>query len=151
MHCNIFINITHMCLVALPKGQRFKQSNISAANQVPANRVTRSKVTSPSFKPRTDELLPVCLICGKTQQKLNNVENADFETNMHKFTNWRDDHLLMKMSTGDFVCKEVKYHAVCCTEYQMSTEATYKGKQWKHSQKEIAIAKGETFETKHLW
>ena len=58
-----------------------------------------------------------------SKQKLVSVKTGDLEEKIKKYaTTLRDQALLSKLGSVDFVAKEIRCHGICRTKYQTAAE-----------------------------
>ena len=62
-------------------------------------------------------------------RRLVSVETLNFEENIKKYAEWlNDQNMLARITSINFVAKEVRYHAFCRKKYQSDAEATEEGR-----------------------
>ena len=64
--------------------------------------------------------MALCILCGeKNQEELHDYSTENAEPSLHTMASDMNDHdLLTKLSGGDFVAIEAKYHFPCITKYR---------------------------------
>ena len=103
--------------IALSKTQRQNNNDVCNQHDQPI-RITQSNLTSPETSSRTWIFPKVCLFCNKErktikgkEEKLTNIEIAIFEENIRKYSNWKDNNIMLaKINHIDIAVKEIKYH-----------------------------------------
>ena len=104
---------------------------------------TRSKSTLASGSSSTGIMPKIYIFCTKkdkkhndSKQKLVSVETGDFEEKIKKYaTALRDQALLPKLGSVNFVAKEIRCHGICRTKYQTAAEQVSKTSQNKEAAK----------------
>ena len=125
--------------VALPQKHRDKLKDVTQNSQVEneeeskkiSTLTTRSKVMSPKPSSSTGVFPSICLFCNKSrkkvhgvEQKLVQVETKIVEENIRKYAALKkDDNLIARITSIDFLTKEIKYHNCCRLKYQKEAEA----------------------------
>ena len=118
--------------------------------EVPSAKFTRSSLNKTSAE-ADSETMGECFICNQTDTKKNLHEamTLPMTTKLRKIAqNLLDDNLLAKLSVGDVVSQEYKYHAICLTRVynreraRLSSQNT-DSKEAKHKQEAYAYALAE--------
>ena len=95
------------------------------------SRLTRSSVTSPVANSTTGVFKSVCLFCGKVEiqvkyekKSLVSCASKEIEANITTYARMKNDQeMLLTVRDITMSSKEVKYHAICRTRYQVEAEA----------------------------
>ena len=120
--------------VALSQSQRSRIESAAKEKEPEITRLTRASSDIINGSSSAGIFKPVCLFCQQSrkrlkgvQQKLVSVETKEFEKNIKKYTEWKnDENMLRAITSVDFVAKEVKYHSSCRITYQRESEVMHK-------------------------
>ena len=121
---------------ALSKLQREKLNEVVPTPSTPVNkaekntRLLRSELESPSSCNSTGVFTKVCLFCDRVEFQLNYKKHTliscttnEIGLNVSRFAKMlNDEPMLVKIKDVCFVAKEIHYHALCRTRYQMKAE-----------------------------
>ena len=97
--------------------------------------LTRSVITSTKPHSNAGIFPKICLFCSssqkkvkRTEEKLINIENSEFQENVVQYATWvHDQPMLTKITAVYLISKEAKYHAICRAKYQTEAEPTLEG------------------------
>ena len=109
------------------KLERKRKSKSSEKCEVPSAKFTRSSLNKTSAV-ADSETTAECFICNQTDTKTNLHEamSLPMTTKLRKIAqNLLDDNLLTKLSIGDVVSQEYKYHCLCLTRVYNTYLPTY--------------------------
>ena len=112
MYCMIMLQVGIIfAITSLPK-QKLKERKRKQSTDTSSERRSKRKLSE------TDSAL--CIFCGKvSSEKLHEYSTRNAEISLTAMTNdMQDNALLAKISGGDLVVIEAKYHFFCLSEYR---------------------------------
>ena len=114
--------------IALPKkhGLEEKEKVTTKLESMSRRGLNESSIISSS----TGILKPVCIFCNQSRKRLDgktldliSAASKEIENSIKKFAQVKnDDAMLTKITSVDFVSKEVRYHDPCQLKYQREAE-----------------------------